>query len=73
LHKTLKTTDKIRKYELVIGGHQGLELYSFQLCSGSGSESGFFPNLSAPAYIFMFLTFFYIIPVGPIFHIFALW
>jgi len=32
MRKSLITTDEIQKYELVIGGHQGLELYGFQLC-----------------------------------------
>jgi len=32
MRKSLITTDEIQKYELVIGGHQGLELYDFQLC-----------------------------------------
>jgi len=31
MRKSLITTDEIQKYELVMGGHQGLELYGFQL------------------------------------------
>ena len=32
MRKSLITTDEIQKYELVIGGHQGLKLYGFQFC-----------------------------------------